>query len=65
MTIAKAIKMYRKKQGLTQSDLAIRANRTVRTIRRYESGEVLPTIDILEKIFINASIQRILYDNLV
>ena len=51
MTIAEAIKEYRKVHGLTQSDLAIRINRTIRCVRMYESGFITPSISVLEQIF--------------
>ncbi|MFW2490995.1 helix-turn-helix domain-containing protein [Clostridium chromiireducens] len=51
MTIAEAIKEYRKLHGLTQSDLAIRINRTIRCVRLYEAGSITPSISVLEKIF--------------
>lgn len=51
MTIAEAIKEYRKLHGLTQSDLAIRINRTIRCVRMYESGFITPSIGVLEQIF--------------
>lgn len=34
------IKMYRKKQGLTQTDLANRAELNIRQIQKIENGEV-------------------------
>lgn len=34
------VKMYRKKQGLTQSDLANRAGLNIRQIQKIENGEV-------------------------
>jgi transcriptional regulator with XRE-family HTH domain len=51
MTVAEAIKEYRKLHGLTQSDLAIRINRTIRCVRMYETGFVTPSISVLEQIF--------------
>jgi transcriptional regulator with XRE-family HTH domain len=51
VTIAEAIKEYRKLHGLTQSDLAIRINRTIRCVRMYESGHITPSISVLEQIF--------------
>lgn len=51
MTIAEAIKEYRKLHGLTQSDLAIRINRTIRCVRMYETGFITPSISVLEQIF--------------
>lgn len=34
------VKMYRKKQGLTQADLANRASLNIRQIQKIENGEV-------------------------
>lgn len=34
------VKMYRKKQGLTQTDLANRAGLNIRQIQKTENGEV-------------------------
>lgn len=51
MTIAEAIKEYRKLHGLTQSDLSIRINRTVRCVRMYETGFITPSVSVLEQIF--------------
>jgi transcriptional regulator with XRE-family HTH domain len=34
------VKMYRKKQGLTQTDLANRASLNIRQIQKIENGEV-------------------------
>lgn len=34
------VKMYRKKQGLTQTDLANRAGLNIRQIQKIENGEV-------------------------
>lgn len=34
------VKMYRKKQGLTQADLANRAGLNIRQIQKIENGEV-------------------------
>lgn len=61
MTIASAIKNYRYKQGLTQADLADRIGRTTRSVKRYEKGTTIPSIDILEKIFIGVNIQKLIY----
>ncbi len=39
---------YRKKQGWSQFAFAQRLGVSERTIRRYESGEVTPTLDVVE-----------------
>lgn len=51
MTIAEAIKKYRFSQGLTQIDLAIKIDRSVRCVKRYEKGDTIPKGEVLEKIF--------------
>lgn len=64
MTIAEAIKEYRKLHGLTQSDLAIRINRTVRCVRMYETGFTTPSVRVLEQIF-NNPIDEIIINGLI
>lgn len=44
------IREARKMIGLTQTELAQKAEISVMSIRRYESGERLPTLELLEKI---------------
>lgn len=61
MSIAQAIKHYRYKQGLTQADLADRIGRTTRSVKRYEKGSTIPSIEILEKIFVGVDIQKLIY----
>lgn len=61
MTIAKAIKEYRNSQGMTQTDLAIKINKTVRMVKRYEKGDTIPPIKVLEQIF-DKSIHKIIYN---
>ena len=63
MSIAKAIKRYRLSQGLTQLDLAIKINKTVRSIQRYEKGDITPSIKILSEMF-NMSIDEIILKGL-
>lgn len=58
MSIGSAIKEYRLSQGMTQLDLAIRINKSTRTVMRYEKNEITPKIDVLETIF-NDSIYEI------
>lgn len=50
MTFGEVIKKYRKQKGFTQKQLGDLIGRTQRTIQAYEKGEVLPPLDILEKI---------------
>lgn len=51
MTIAKAIREYRLIQGMTQRELSQKIYKSERTIKRYENGETIPSIQILGKIF--------------
>lgn len=51
MTIGKAIKQYRLNQGLTQLELAIKIDKTSRTIMRYENNQTIPSIKVIEQIF--------------
>lgn len=39
------IKHYRKEKGLTQTELANKIGKTLRTVQKYESGEILPSIN--------------------
>lgn len=57
--IGKLIKSFRLSQGMTQLDLAVKINRSTRSVIRYEKGEITPSIKILELIF-NKSIIEIL-----
>lgn len=50
MNIGKNIKMYRKKRGLTQEQLAQLANLSKNAIYNYENNKRVPTFDILENI---------------
>ncbi len=63
-TIAKAIKEYRLSQGLTQLDIAIKSGKSIRSIKRYEKGDMIPSINTLEAIF-DKPIQNMLYSNLI
>lgn len=47
MSIGENIKMYRNKKGLTQPELGELIHKSESSIRKYESGKVTPTIDIL------------------
>lgn len=50
MNIGEKIKLYRKKSGLTQKQLAEKIGRKEITIRKYESGEREPRISIIHDI---------------
>lgn len=49
MEIGKNIKKYRKLNKLTQKDLAEKIGRNIRTIRGYELGDVIPPLNVIEK----------------
>lgn len=42
MTIGQKIKTIRKKVGMTQQDLSLKTGISVQSIRRYESGKIVP-----------------------
>ena len=48
--INEKIKCYRKANNLTQEDLASRLNISSRTVKRYESGEIIPSMQVLKRI---------------
>ena len=48
--INEKIKHYRKANNLTQEDLAYRLNLSSRTVKRYESGEIIPSMQVLKRI---------------
>ncbi|EDK34954.1 helix-turn-helix domain-containing protein [Clostridium kluyveri] len=50
MTIGESIKYYRKNNKLTQETLANKINKSLRMVQKYESDEVTPSIEILNKI---------------
>ena len=50
MITGENIKRLRKKYNLTQTELANKIDRTLRTVQKYEAGEILPPIDIIYKI---------------
>lgn len=49
-TIGSRIKMFRKYNGLTQEELALKSGISVMSIRRYEADERIPKYEIMEKI---------------
>ncbi|KHD13422.1 helix-turn-helix transcriptional regulator [Clostridium butyricum] len=59
MTIAKAIREYRLIQGMTQRELSQKIHKSERMIKRYENGKIIPSIQILGKIF-NKSIDEMI-----
>ena len=64
MSIADAIKTYRKKQGLTQFQLATRLDKTVRSVQRYEKGDVTPSVQVINQIF-NIKVEDAIINELV
>lgn len=50
MNICENIKIIRKLKGITQQELSKIINKSTITIKKYESGDILPPIDILEEI---------------
>lgn len=44
------IKKYRKEKGLTQTELADKLGKTLRTVQKYESGDILPSINNIYEI---------------
>ena len=45
--IGERIKAARKAAGLSQTELANRLSKTLRTVQKYESGEIEPSIAII------------------
>ncbi|APH15014.1 XRE family transcriptional regulator [Clostridium sporogenes] len=50
MNYGAKIKLERKKKGLTQKQLAKQLGKSESIIRKYESGNVIPSIEMYEKI---------------
>lgn len=48
--IGKRLKTARKAAGLSQTELATRLDKTLRTIQKYESGEIEPSIAMINAI---------------
>ena len=48
--INEKIKHYRKANNLTQEDLASKLDVSSRNIKRYESGEIIPSMQVLKRI---------------
>ena len=44
------IKKFRKEKGITQTELANKLNKSLRTIQKYEAGETFPAIANIEAI---------------
>lgn len=50
MNIGNNIKMFRSEKGISQEKLAVALGISSRTLQNYESGETIPTIDMLFEI---------------
>ncbi len=50
MNIGDTIKTERKKKNLTQKELAEKINKSERMVQKYENGEVIPSIEVLNNI---------------
>ncbi|MDK0619068.1 helix-turn-helix domain-containing protein [Clostridium perfringens] len=50
MSISENIKFYRKKRGLTQQELADKIEKSINSVKKYESGYTNPPIDVINKI---------------
>lgn len=48
--IGRRIKAARKAAKMSQTELADRINKTLRTVQKYESGEIAPSIEMIEQI---------------
>ena len=57
--LAKNIRQYRKKQGLTQANLAEKANASTQYIAMIELARKFPSIDLLERIAIALEIDNL------
>lgn len=49
-TIGTRVKSLREKKGLTQTQLAELLNKSLRTVQKYESGEILPPLDMIDEL---------------
>lgn len=71
MTIGDNIKRYRKENKMTQTELANKLSKSLRTIQKYESNDIKPSIDTIRDIskILNVPISSIIvtdylkYDN--
>ena len=50
MTIGENIRKYRKQNGMTQTELANKINKSLRTVQKYESNEAKPPVKLLKEI---------------
>ena len=49
-TIGQRIKALRREAKLSQSALAQKLQKTLRTVQKYESGEIMPSLDMIDEI---------------
>ena len=56
MTFPKRLAEQRKKKGLTQQDLAAKAEISLIQVRRYEAGTSQPTLDVIRRLAITLGI---------
>lgn len=64
--IGNNIKTYRKKKKITQKEMALHIDKSERTVQKYESGELEPNIETLNKIAraLNVSILELIGNTL-
>lgn len=62
LNIGEAIKNERKKNKLTQKELALKLDKSTRMVQKYENGEVIPSFEILKQIgeHLNVSLETFL-----
>lgn len=67
MNIGFKIKSIRKSKSITQTQLGNLIGKTLRTIQKYESGEVIPPLEVLQKIskVLNVSVFELYDDDLL
>lgn len=58
MKIGDVIKRERKNNKLTQKQLAHMINKSERMVQKYENGEVIPSLDVLEQLSSGLKINR-------
>lgn len=51
MEVGEKIRIARKAQGLSQTELAKKAGVGINTVNRYETGKNFPRLDVLERVF--------------
>lgn len=50
MSISEKIKFYRKEKGITQQQLANKIDKTLSSVKKYESGYTTPPIKVIKEI---------------